>query len=393
MSVTQITTDSDDASTAPTPLLGNSAGDVRWAWADNLRVAIIAGVIVTHVATTYILDIDWYYEARTASPLAEAIVAALILPTALFAMGALFFVAGVVAQRSIARHGPRRFVIGRLWRLGVPLAVFSFVLGPLTSLIGGRAEHEPATRHAAQFLWTEMRRADVGPMWFIAALLVFDIAFATVAVRRPKHRPQPRRKIGRTLLAAGVVVVVGSFVVRLRWPFAEDTPLSLNLWEWPQMAVLFSLGVISANREWPAPLPTGVVHGCRRAGLIALAGLPLLGVAIAIGDKEAFLGGWHAEAFAEPTLEAAISIGMAFTLIDWFRRRWNQRGTIARTLGRASFGAYFVHATVVVALSVALATTPAPAEIKFLIVAALGVVTSYTVAVALVTLPGVRRLL
>lgn len=29
---------------------------------DNLRVAVIVGVIVTHVATTYVLDIDWYYE-------------------------------------------------------------------------------------------------------------------------------------------------------------------------------------------------------------------------------------------------------------------------------------------------------------------------------------------
>jgi hypothetical protein len=32
----------------------------RWAWMDNLRVAVIAGVIVEHVATAYVLDIDWY---------------------------------------------------------------------------------------------------------------------------------------------------------------------------------------------------------------------------------------------------------------------------------------------------------------------------------------------
>jgi hypothetical protein len=39
----------------------------RRAWMDNLRVAVIVGVIVTHVATTYVLDIDWYYEERTAT--------------------------------------------------------------------------------------------------------------------------------------------------------------------------------------------------------------------------------------------------------------------------------------------------------------------------------------
>jgi hypothetical protein len=32
---------------------------------DNLRVAVIVGVIVTHVATAYVLDSDWHYEERT----------------------------------------------------------------------------------------------------------------------------------------------------------------------------------------------------------------------------------------------------------------------------------------------------------------------------------------
>jgi hypothetical protein len=39
----------------------------RQAWMDNLRVVIIAGVIVAHTATAYILDFPWYYEERTAS--------------------------------------------------------------------------------------------------------------------------------------------------------------------------------------------------------------------------------------------------------------------------------------------------------------------------------------
>lgn len=66
----------------------------RWAWMDNLRVAVIAGVIVEHVATAYVLDIDWYYEERSASAVTEAIVGAAILPAALFAMAVLFLVAG-----------------------------------------------------------------------------------------------------------------------------------------------------------------------------------------------------------------------------------------------------------------------------------------------------------
>lgn len=36
----------------------------RLAWIDNLRVALIVGVIAAHVATAYIIDFDWYYMER-----------------------------------------------------------------------------------------------------------------------------------------------------------------------------------------------------------------------------------------------------------------------------------------------------------------------------------------
>jgi putative exporter of polyketide antibiotics len=90
----------------------------RWAWMDNLRVAVIAGVIVEHVATAYVLDIDWYYEERSSSAVTEAIVGAAILPAALFAMAVLFLVAGLLSARSLARKGPWPFVRDRLLRLG-----------------------------------------------------------------------------------------------------------------------------------------------------------------------------------------------------------------------------------------------------------------------------------
>jgi len=40
----------------------------REQWVDNLRVAVIAAVIVAHTATAYVVDIPWYYgDERTTS--------------------------------------------------------------------------------------------------------------------------------------------------------------------------------------------------------------------------------------------------------------------------------------------------------------------------------------
>jgi peptidoglycan/LPS O-acetylase OafA/YrhL len=115
-----------------------SAG--RLAWMDNLRVVVIAGVIVTHVATAYALDVDWYYEERTSNAVTQAVVAAAILPAALFAMAALFLVAGFLSHRSLARKGARLFARQRLLHLGVPLLAYMFLLGPVTSVLGQWAQ-------------------------------------------------------------------------------------------------------------------------------------------------------------------------------------------------------------------------------------------------------------
>ena len=71
---------------APDTAAARAAG--RAGWMDSLRVAVIAGVIVLHAATAYILDIDWYYQERTTSTLTPALLAGL------FGLGPLFLVGG-----------------------------------------------------------------------------------------------------------------------------------------------------------------------------------------------------------------------------------------------------------------------------------------------------------
>jgi Acyltransferase family len=227
----------------------------RWAWMDNLRVVVIAGVIVEHVATAYVLDIDWYYEERSSSAVTEAIVGAAILPAALFAMAVLFLVAGLLSARSLARKGPWPYVRDRLLRLGAPLIAFTFVIGPLTSLVGQRAEGHASADDVGSFLIAKMRDADTGPMWFVTALLVFSIAYGSWRWARPAGLTASGPLRPGHLVAAAAAIVVGSFVVRLKWPFTADTPFDLNFWEWPQMATLFALGALAGERGWLDPIP------------------------------------------------------------------------------------------------------------------------------------------
>jgi glucans biosynthesis protein C len=112
----------------------------RLVWVDNLKVAVIAGVVVVHVAMAYLIDADWYYTERTTSELWGALVGLPGLLGGVFALGPLFLLGGVFAAASLAGKGPARFVQGRLLRLGVPLLLYVVILNPLANYLGDLAQ-------------------------------------------------------------------------------------------------------------------------------------------------------------------------------------------------------------------------------------------------------------
>jgi glucan biosynthesis protein C len=112
----------------------------RAGWMDNLRVAVIAGVIILHAATAYILDVDWYYQERTTSTLTPLLLVFPALLGGLFGLGPLFLLGGLLAAASLAHKGPGGFARGRLVRLGLPLLAFFVLLDPLTGYLGALAE-------------------------------------------------------------------------------------------------------------------------------------------------------------------------------------------------------------------------------------------------------------
>ena len=116
-----------------------SAGN-RLPWIDRLRLCIIAGVIVMHASTAYVVNVGWYYEERTTS---TASIVAFFFPmnaALIFGLGPLYLVAGWLASRSVSRHGSLAFLRSRLLRLGLPTVLFIGVIGPVAAYLGNRAE-------------------------------------------------------------------------------------------------------------------------------------------------------------------------------------------------------------------------------------------------------------
>lgn len=359
----------------------------REVWVDTLRVVVIAGVIVAHVATAYIVPVDWYYQERTTSRLLATVLSLPVGLGGVFALGPLFLVAGWLSAWSLARRGRASFVRSRLIRLGVPFLVFVLIVDPITDYIGdlgeGLAGPFPAYFHPDS----------AGPMWFVAALLAFSLVYAALPRRRPP-RASARWSPPVVFAAAAAAIALGSLAAWQLWPLAGESYMDLVLSEWPQGAVLFALGVYAAERGWLKHMAGALV---RRLGWIAVTGLvalaALLSVWLAQGRVEELLSGLGWPTIALALLDGVIAVGGTMWLVTRLRDRWPTQGALLARAGRASYAAYFIHATVLTLLGTLMASVALAPELKFVIVAPVGVLACFVVGYALTRVPGVSKVL
>jgi glucans biosynthesis protein C len=351
----------------------------RLVWIDTLKVATIAGVVAFHAATAYLTDAaGWYYEERTTSQVSSWLVGAPGVVLALFLLGPLFLLGGALAASSLARSGTRRFVCSRLVRLGGPLLVFVVVIDPLADLVG----------HTAQGLspgvWETVGPAsevrDVGPMWFVAALLTCSLVYAVWLRRRPPDGHARDLRPGHLVVAAAALAAA-SFLVRVRWPLGGEMLLGLRFAQWPQAVVLFAVGVLLGERGDVQRLPTTWTRFAGRIACAGVLGVVLLGglLLAATGGLEPMLGGWQWASAVLALLEATTAIAISLWVVDHARRWWPRQGPWLWWASRGAYGAYVLHPLVLVALSWAARPLPWPPEGKFLLVGVAGVIASFAV--------------
>jgi glucan biosynthesis protein C len=357
----------------------------RQQWVDNLRVIVIAGVIVLHAATAYLVPIaGWYYEERTTSGVWLVLLSGPASIGALFALGPLFLLAGWFSAASLARRGPGGFAASRLLRLGVPLVVYVLLIDPLTAYLGGRWRTVP--------LGT--RPMEVSVLWFVAALLVFSLAYAALRRVRPARVPRRPLRAG-VLAAAAAVIAASSFAIWQVWPANAGGFLDLRVGQWPQGAVLFALGVLGAEAGWLDEFPPVLA---RRLGWVAAAGLAALlalmvSLVLASGADQAGVMGADLPTMAFAVLDGVIAVSGTLWFTAWLRHRWPSHGPLAGKAARASYATYLTHPLVLTAVMVAFASAPLAPEIKFVLAATAGVAACFTAGYALTRLPGISKVL
>lgn len=372
-------------------------GTGRLAYFDNLKAFLIAGIIAAHAFMGYSAFGSWTYQdiqEVTLSEVTETIfVVVAVSMGGLLLMGLFFLLSGVMAQDSLVRRGPRRFVTDRLLRLGIPFALYMLVIWPVLEW----ALLEPHFHRGSYWAWftDDEPILDNGPMWFVGVLLVFSLVLAAWHRFRP---PAPRggeplqaRWLAPLALAVGVL----TFLVRLAFPGDSDVPLNAHLWAWPEYIALFGLGVMAARRGWLRPVPPEI---SRPAGITTIVCIVLLGAVVLVTDPlglemEDWLCGWGVPALLSALLEGVVVVAAPLWVLAFAQRHLNGTGPIRKMMARGSYAAFMLQGPVLVGLEVAFRQAPLRGDVKALLVASLGIVCSFALAYPLVTRTPLRKVL
>lgn len=390
-------------STEKSVLEGVSERTSRLTFVDHLRAALVTLVVLHHVALIYGAGAPFYYvEPPLTDPLAYLVLLAFGVFNQAWFMGALFLLAGYFTPGSYDRKGPGSFLKGRLVRLGIPLLAFFFVLGPLSATAYWQMPAEltgitePLTWQAYPFLW------GMGPLWFVALLLIFDFGYAgwrlLVGKRTPAESGPPSTPSYAGIALFVLALALASYLMRRVIPMGQEVLDFPTLSYLPQYLSFFILGMVASRHDWLRTIPASMgIVGLVAAGLAAVLLFPLAVsgrlFSLEIADPAAFVGHgtWQSAVYA--LWDSIFAVGVGLAALTLFRGLFGRTSAFGRFLSRQSYAVYVLHTPLIILLAVVLKELQLAPLAKFALVATLSVPLCYLVAFLVRRLPFASRIL
>ena len=349
-------------------------------WIDNLRITVIILVVILHAAVTYSGLGGWYYKENEQVDMFSTIFFAFYLTfTQAYFMSLLFMVSGYFTQRSLLQKGTGKFIRSRLFRLGVPLLIYIFIIHPLAvKLVHTDLDinwYLDGIMELRFFGWT-------GPLWFVEALLLFTLIYAVIFklfIRREFSVSLKITPLNVIFLIAIITIV--AFALRLVYPMGTDF-YNLQFSFFSAYMIMFAMGILIYASGWFEQI---TFRDGKKWLFISLGiGIPAWLVIILFGGPMEgimlFEGGMNWPAFFYALWESFFCVTFIIALVGLFKYRMNGGGRFQRFLSDNAFGVFVFHAPVLIGISILLKELVLHPIAKFFLVAAIAIPVSFFVA-------------
>jgi len=362
---------------------------------DRLRSVMTVLVILHHTAITYGAPGGWFYnEVKRSASLSSTLLTLFVATNQAYFMGFFFLLAGYFTPGSLERKGYARFLGDRFLRLGVPLAVFTALLGPLTAAIVSAAQGKS---FFGTFVWVWTHGPIItGPMWFVQALLIFSLAYcawraiagAPLSKSERTTSPVPAQ---RWWLLSAVAVGLAAVAIRQVVPVGVNV-IGLQLAYFAAYIFLFILGIAAWRHDWLAQFELRQVRWWVFGLALTWPAMPVA-IALARASKSPvnFAGGLSWAAIVYAIWEPFVAWGLIAAWLLLFRAKMNKPSSYWNWVNRRAYAVYIIHPAVLVGVALLLRAWVAPPLVKFVVIGALSSAATWLVADPLVRLPGVKR--
>ncbi len=369
----------------------------RLEYIDTIRIGLTLLVVLHHMAMNYGAGGPFYYVEFDPDGVSKLLIIFVLVNQSWF-MGAFFLLAGYFTPSSYDRRGTSGFLRSRVLRLGLPLVFYMLVLNPI-AVMGAfflADELYPLTWDA----YTYPDYVRMGPMWFVALLLIFSAGYALwrVTTQRLGLRIEAWSTPGPLAIGAfalGLAAV--SFALRTKLPIGESNYGFPSLAYLPQYLSFFVLGAVAQRGDWlrSMPRPTGL-FGAAAAAAVAVFAFPLAfsGDPFSLELTPALengLGDGHWQSAVYALWDSVFSIGLVLALVVGLRSIITGASPVRLFLSAHSYAVYIVHIPIVVFTGVLLKELDADRLVKFGIGGGLAVAACFAVAAAVRRIPAVSR--
>jgi len=353
----------------------------RLLFVDNIRVFLTILVILHHLMISYAGTGSWIYNEHREDAFTSALGGWFCATNQSYFMGLFLLISAYFVPGSYDRKGPRRFLKDRLIRLGIPLALYSWVIHPL--FVWVFSHRQTGLSFWRYFPGQYFRTGTLighGPLWFIEVLLIFSLVYVLwrVATRSRPARPAVEAPFpaNGTIALFALLLGAAGFLVRLLFPMDGYTfgPLNLQFGFFAQYIALYVVGLIAYRRDWLVGLPdTRGRFWLRIAVVLILLWAPMMVVNGAINEDESFKGGANWQAGLYAMWESLLCVSMCIGMIYVFRRHLNQTSTISGLLVPNAYTAYLIHLPVIAYLAFAVRGVVLYPLLKWVLVAVVAV--------------------
>jgi len=363
---------------------------------DNLRILLIALVVLHHLSITYGALGGWYYKEVEGDMFTKMILTMFTASNQSFFMGFFFLISAYFTKISFDIKSTGSFIKDRFIRLVIPLLIFYFLLYPLTVFIRVRFG-DGADIGFFEFI-KQYRSFGFGPMWFVETLVYFSFIYVIIrlifsgkTVKSTKQLDFPKPAV---IILTALIISAVSFVVRLWFHLGSEIPhTGLQLPFFPQYIAMLIFGLLFAKYNWFEAIT--FKQGIRWfvfAQFFILIVFPLFFL-FGTGEGDPYAGGLTWQSAVLCIWEQIVGFSLMIGLTGIFKEKLNKQGKIAGLMSGAAYAVFIIHAPAIVLLATSLKTWELYPVLKFVILAPVALFFCFGIGILLKKIPLVRKVI